>query len=455
MRLHTIRTAVKALRRNPLRAMLTTLGMIVGVGAVIAMMEIGAGSSTAIQRGITSMGANVLVVIPGTAASGGATQGSGSVMTLSPEDCEAIVRGCPSVRAAAPAVRARAQVVHGNRNWVPESIIGTTQAYLDVREWSVLDEGRVFSERDVLSGASVCLLGRTVVDELFGDEAPLGEEIRVRDVPLRVVGVLSEKGANMMGKDQDDVLLAPWTTIKNRVSGSRLTSTNQSISSGSSGAANTLSNPYPGAPPDLYPEQSATQAANNPMLVRFTNIDMIMAAGRSASEIPTAISQMSELLRERHDIPSSDVDDFEIVDMTEVTETLSSTTTLMTNLLLFVAMISLVVGGVGIMNVMLVSVTERTREIGLRMAVGARAGDILGQFLMEAVLLCLLGGALGILLGHSGSYLIWFFLSWPVEASPAVVVVAVLVSVSVGVVFGFYPAWRASRLDPIEALRYE
>jgi ABC-type antimicrobial peptide transport system permease subunit len=259
-----------------------------------------------------------------------------------------------------------------------------------------------------------------------------------------------------MGMDQDDIVLAPWTTIKYRVTGAALEDTNQSAaSSSSSSSVNTLSNLYPGGQPTLYPERSEIQAADNPMPVRFTSIDSILAAARNTDEIPAAIRQISSVLRERHRIRLGQPDDFSIRDMTEMSNTLSSTTTLMTNLLLCVAMISLVVGGVGIMNIMLVSVTERTREIGLRMAVGARSRDILRQFLVEAVVLCLVGGALGILLGHGGSYLVRLLLRWPVETSLTAIIAAVLVSAGVGIVFGFYPAWKASLLDPIEALRYE
>jgi len=450
----TARTAMKALRRNPMRAMLTTLGIVIGVGAVIAMMEIGAGSSSALKKSISSMGANNLLIMPGTAASGGVTFGSGSVTTLTPKDCEAILRECPAVRSAAPMVRARTQVVYGSRNWVPSVIQGTTPAILDVREWTVA-EGVSFTDRDVLNANKVCLVGLTIVRELFQGTSPVGKEIRVKNVSFRVVGVLSSKGANMMGADQDDILLAPWTTIKYRVVGSKLDTANQSSSSASTGGVNTLSNRYPGGAPSLYPEQSEVQAANNPMPVRFTNIDQIMVAAQSTNEIPMAIQQITEVLRERHGIRPGESDDFIIRDMTEMIKTLSSTTTLMTNLLLFVAMISLVVGGVGIMNIMLVSVTERTREIGLRMAVGARARDILRQFLVEAVVLCLVGGGMGILLGHGGSYLVRLILRWPVETSPVAIAAAVLVSATVGIVFGYYPAWKASRLDPIEALRYE
>ena len=450
----TVRTALKALGRNPMRAMLTTLGIVIGVGAVIAMMEIGAGSSAAVQQTISGMGANVLLVMPGTAASGGVMFGAGSSTTLTPEDCDAIVRECPAVRTDAPSVRARTQVVYGSRNWVPSRISGTSPSYLEVQNWKI-GEGENFTERDVLNGNKVCLLGQTLVRELFDGQDPVGKEIRVKNVSFRVVGVLARKGANMVGMDQDDILLAPWTAIKYRVTGSTLASTNQSTSSGAAGSVNTLSNLYPGGQPGLYPEQSDVQAADNPMPVRFANIDEIMVSAQSPQEIPDAVAQMTSLLRERHHLRPGEPDDFSIRNMTEMINTLSSTTTLMTNLLLCVAMISLVVGGVGIMNIMLVSVTERTREIGLRMAVGARSRDILRQFLVEAVVLCLVGGALGILLGHGGSYLVRLLLHWPVETSPAAIAAAVVVSGTVGILFGFYPAWKASRLDPIEALRYE
>lgn len=451
----TIRTALKGLRRNPMRAMLTTLGIVIGIGAVIAMMEIGAGSSQQLRKSIASMGANVLLVMPGSATStSGVNQGSGSTVTLTPYDCEALAAECPSLRAVAPMVRARTQIVYGNRNWVPNQMFGSTADFLDIRGWTVA-EGEVFTDRDVRSSSRVCLLGRTIADELFQSEPALDKVIRVNNVPLRVVGVLGRKGANMMGMDQDDVLIAPWTVVKYRIAGSTLSSTNQSASGGSSGSTNTLSNLYPSDPPTLYSEQDQTQAQNSPMLVRFTSIDTIMASARSAEEIPTAIREMKEVLRRQHNLRDGQPDDFEVRDMAEMTNTLSSTTKLMTNLLLSVALISLVVGGVGIMNIMLVSVTERTREIGLRMAVGARGRDILRHFLAEAVLLCLVGGAMGIVVGHGGSLLVQMFLRWPVETSPGAIAAAVLVSAGVGILFGFYPAWKASRLDPIDALRYE
>jgi ABC-type antimicrobial peptide transport system permease subunit len=446
---------MRALRRNPMRAMLTTLGIVIGVGAVIAMMEIGAGSSAAIQKTIATMGANVLLVVPGTAASGGVSFGAGSVTTLTPQDGEAILRDSPAVRNIAPIVRARTQVVYGNRNWVPQQMLGTTPEFLDIRDWNPLADGEPFTERDVLNANKVCLIGQTLVRELFQGESPVGREIRVKNVSFRVMGVLKAKGANMMGSDQDDILLTPWTTLKYRVTGSTLANPNQSAAAASSSAVNTLNKLYPSQGPQLYPLQSESQAANTPLPVRFANIDQLLAAARSTEEIPAAIEQITEVLRERHRLRPDEPDDFNIRDMTEMTNTLSSTTRLMTNLLLCVAMISLVVGGVGIMNIMLVSVTERTREIGLRMAVGARAQDILRQFLVEAVVLCLVGGSLGILLGHGGSRLVELLLRWPVATSPGAIAASVLVSASVGIIFGFYPAWKASRLDPIDALRYE
>jgi ABC-type antimicrobial peptide transport system permease subunit len=403
------------------------------------------------------MGADNVIVMPGTAASGGVSFGGGSAMTLTPEDGDAIQRECPAARAVAPLARARTQVVYGNKNWVPLFIYGTSPSYLDVRDWSDLAEGDSFTDQDVRNASKVCLLGQTLVRELFGGASPIGQEVRVKNVAFKVVGVLGPKGANMMGMDQDDILIAPWTTIKRRVAGSSLANVNQSAGNAAAGATpavNTLSDIYPGQP-SLYPIPSDVQAADTPLPVRFQNVDTIMVAAQSPAEIPVAIRQITQLLHERHRIKPGEPDDFNIRDMTEMTRAMSSTTSLMTNLLLCVALISLVVGGVGIMNIMLVSVTERTREIGLRMAVGARARDILRQFLVEAIVLCVLGGALGIAFGRGGSLLVRALLHWPTELSVGAIFAAVIVSVSVGVIFGYYPAWKASRLDPIEALRYE
>jgi ABC-type antimicrobial peptide transport system permease subunit len=339
----TVRTAVHALRRNVMRSILTTLGIIIGIAAVIAMMEIGKGSSSAIQRTIASMGANNLLVAPGTAASGGVSFGAGSVMTLTPEDAGAIIQDCPAVRAVAPVVRARTQVVYGDHNWVPLYIYGTTPEFLEVRDWTDLAEGQPFADADVRDGNTVCLLGQTLVRELFQGESPIGKEVRVQNVSFRVAGVLSKKGANMMGMDQDDILLAPWTAIKYRVTGSSVANVNQSntASASSDTQVNSLNQIYPNTSSNLYPAQSATQAADTPLPVRFTNVDQILAAATSTAMIPTAIQQITNVLREQHRIRDGEPDDFTVRDMTEMTSALSSTTNLMTNLLLCVALIAI------------------------------------------------------------------------------------------------------------------
>ena len=457
----TLSMSLRALRRNPMRATLTTLGIIIGVAAVIAMMEIGSGSSSSIQKSIASMGASTLTVMPGAAASGGVSFGSGSVMTLTPQDCDAIARECPAVIAAAPIVRGpgQAQIVYGSRNWVPSGfggITGTTSAFLTIRNWAELAEGEPFTDRDVRSANKVCLLGQTIARELFQGDSPVGQEIRIQNVTFRVVGVLAAKGANMVGMDQDDIVVAPWTTIKYRVSNqSSSGGGGTSSSSGASSSVNSLSKLYPNTSVALYPVQSDVQAADTPLPVRFANVSQILVGVQSPQQIPAAIEEITSLLHERHHIRENQLDDFNIRDMTEITKMLTSTVQTMTVLLLCVAVISLVVGGVGIMNIMLVSVTERTREIGLRMAVGARGADILRQFLLEAVVLCVIGGAFGILLGCGGSYLVTSLLHWPTETSPLAIFASVVVSAAVGILFGYYPAWKASRLDPIEALRYE
>jgi macrolide transport system ATP-binding/permease protein len=452
----TLRTAFGALRRNLMRSALTTLGIIIGVSAVIAIFEISSGSREALVKTMSSMGANMLIVQSGAAASGGVSWGTGSEKTLTPDDAVQIAKQCAAVTAVAPIVQAGGTVVYQNRNWIPANMTGTTPPYLIVRDWQNMHDGEMFTERDVLAANKVCVIGMTLAKELFQGESPVGKDVRVNNVALRVVGVLGRKGGSMMGMDQDDVLVAPWTTMKYRITGNAAGGAAVAAAASTPGydKVNSLNQLYPGAT-KLYPEQSTSQKANTPMPIRFTNVDTILAKAASSERTQEAITEITSLLHERHRIREGQEDDFAIRDMAEIINAMSSMTKMMGGLLMIVAMISLAVGGVGIMNIMLVSVTERTREIGLRMAVGARAAHILRQFLIESVVLCLFGGALGILLGRGATLLVWYFLRWPVQASIPAIVAAFVVSAGVGITFGFYPAWKASRLDPIDALRYE
>ena len=398
-------TALKALLRNPTRAMLTTLGIVIGIAAVITMMEIGTGSSNSIRESIEKMGANAVMVIPGADRRGGVSKGSGSQMSLTPEDCEAINRECPAVAVAVPVVNANGkQAIFSGTNYQPSRIQGSAPEFFQIRNWTIA-EGRFFNQREVNRRARVCVVGSTIVRELFKGISPIDCEIRIANTAFKVVGVLQTKGANMVGMDEDDVIVLPWTTARLRLTGLK------------TGTATSTTSTAATSPSALYPGEGVA--------------------------------------RERHRLKANQDDDFHIRNSAEFMKMLTGTSSVMTNLLLGVALISLIVGGVGIMNIMLVSVTERTREIGLRMAVGARSRDILRQFLVESIVLCLIGGILGILIGHGAAVLVNHYLNWPVESSPAAVAAAVFVSAFVGIVFGFYPAWKASRLDPIEALRYE
>ncbi len=447
----TVNVALKALMRNPTRALLTTLGIVIGIAAVITMMEIGNGSSQSIKSSIEKMGANTILVIPGASRRGGVNQGSGSRMTLTPQDCEAILRECSSVGRAVPMVNAQGyQAVSGNVNYAPRQIVGSAPDFLVIRNWEI-SEGRNFTLREVESRAPVCLVGSTIVREVFGGRSPIDSEVRLKDTAFKVIGVLKSKGANMMGADEDDVIIAPWTTVRLRLTGL----TTGTATDTTSTAATTPSDLYPAEGVAFYPEQAENVETDTLLVPKFIQVDMILLSAVSPDLVSDVEADVTALLRERHRLKPDQENDFHIRNSAEFMKMLSSTSTVMTNLLLGVALISLVVGGVGIMNIMLVSVTERTREIGLRMAVGARSRDILQQFLIESMVLCLVGGIVGILLGHGSALLVQKYLNWPIQSSPGAVLAAVLVSAAVGVIFGFYPAWKASQLDPIEALRYE
>ena len=453
----TTSTAIRSLRRNAMRSALTTLGIIIGVGSLLAIAEIGKGSWTAIRALLSKTGVDNIVIQAGAASRNGVSLGSGTVKTLTPEDAETILHECPSIDSLAPLVFARRQVVHGNKNWVPSTFVGTTPNYLRVRQWEELEEGESFSDEDVRGVAMVCLLGQTVARELFDRQSPVGQEVYVNDVPLRVMGVLSRKGADIIGEDQDDLLVAPWTTVKFRVSSQTVSSSDERIAPTSSlpHLQGQLSRRYPRGYSAPFPSLSPAQVIDSPRLERLSNVDSILVRALSTEEIPAAMQQISHLLRERHRVGPGESSDFAVRDFTEVVHAVKGTVGLVAGLLLCVGLISLLVGGIGIMNVMLVTVTERYREIGLRMAVGARSRDILQQFLVEAVLLCLLGGAVGLAVGRGASVLVRLLARWPTESSLIAVLASVSVSVTVGVIFGYYPAWKASRLDPIEALRFE
>jgi putative ABC transport system permease protein len=402
--MNTFRLALRALARNKMRSALTMLGIIIGVGAVIAVVSIGQGAQYIVQQGIQAMGTNAVFISAGSNRAGGVRQGYGGVKTLTVDDMNAILKEIPLIAQAAPALSSRQQVVYGNQNW-NTSITGTTPNYFEIRTWPV-QQGSAFSDEEVDIAANVCVLGTTVEKILFVDENPIGKTIRIGNLPFRVDGVLESKGQNVTGQDQDDVIFAPYTTVQRKISG-------------------------------------------------ITWLQFIAASAVSQEASVAAVAPITSLLRERHRIRTGDDDDFLIRTQADIADLQNQTQSTMTYLLGGIASVSLLVGGIGIMNIMLVSVTERTREIGVRMAVGATEDDVRRQFLVEAVTLSMMGGFIGIIFGLVGSALISNLLSWPTLISGKAIIAAVIFSAAVGIFFGYYPAHKAAQLDPIEALRYE
>lgn len=402
-----LRLAWRALLRNKLRAFLTMLGIIIGVAAVITMVSIGEGSKQSIRSQLSGMGSNMVTIRPNSnqTVGGGARLGSSALQTLKVSDVDAIKKQAQYVSALSPAVNSSGQVINGAKNW-PTSIQGVSPDYLSIREWKLKD-GITFSDEDVKTADKVCLLGQTVVDNLFAPgENPIGTIIRFKNIPLKVIGVLEEKGENTFGQDQDDIIIAPYTTVQKRI-------------------------------------------------LAIDYIQTIYASSIDENSSALATEEITAALRSSHKLQVGEENDFSVRAQEELISTISSTSELLTVLLAAIAGISLVVGGIGIMNIMYVSVTERTKEIGLRMSIGARGIDILLQFLVEAILISITGGIIGVVLGLSAAKLVTVFLSWPTLVSESSIMLSFVVCAVTGVFFGYYPAQKASRLDPIEALRYE
>ena len=408
--MNTFRLALRALARNKMRSALTMLGIIIGVGAVIAVVSIGQGAQYLVQQQIQAMGTNAVFISAGSNKAGGVRQGYGGVKTLTVDDMNAIIREIPIIQQAAPSLSNHQQIVYGNQNW-NTNITGTSPNYFDIRNWPV-QAGSVFSDEEVDLAANVCVIGATVERILFSqdgihiDEDPIGKTIRIGTLPFRVDGVLEAKGQSAVGQDQDDVIFAPYTTVQRKIQG-------------------------------------------------ITWLQTINASAVSQEASLAAVAPITSLLRERHRLRPGTDDDFLIRTQADIADLADQTQGVMTLLLTGIASVSLVVGGIGIMNIMLVSVTERTREIGVRMAVGATETDVQRQFLVEAVTLSMMGGAIGIIFGLIGSSMISSFLGWPTLISFKAIIAAVIFSAAVGIFFGYYPAQKAAQLDPIEALRYE
>lgn len=399
--------AWKALLRNKIRTALTMLGIIIGVGAVITMVSIGEGSKQSIRSQLSGMGSNMITIRPfsNSTVGGGARLGSSGSQSLKTQDATSIEKQATYITDVSPAVSTRGQAINAAQNW-PTSLQGVSPSYLNIRDWK-LQKGISFTEEDVISSSKVCLLGQTVSDNIFvGGEDPIGKIIRFNKTPFKVIGVLEKKGENTFGQDQDDIILAPYTTVQKRI-------------------------------------------------LAINYIQNIYASAIDENSSDAATKEVTEILRANHNLKTTEEDDFSVRTQAELISTMSSTSQLLTVLLTAIAAISLLVGGIGIMNIMYVSVTERTKEIGLRMAIGARGVDILLQFLTEAILISITGGIIGVVLGISAAKLVTTFLSWPTLVSQSSVILSFAICTVTGVFFGYYPAQKASRLDPIEALRYE
>ena len=402
--LATFNLALRALQRNKLRSLLTMLGIVIGVGAVVAMVGIGNGAKAQVEAQIATLGQNVILIFPGSSFSGGVQSGSGGVGTLKLEDAKAIADEVSGVVAVSPGTRVTSQLGFGNQNW-STSVAGEAPEYFDIRQWEIVG-GAGFTEQDVRAAAKVAVIGATVAKQLFGEEEPIGQIMRVRNVPFQVIGVLKPKGTSITGSDQDDVVIVPYSTVMKRLSG-------------------------------------------------ITNLRMISVQCVSEDRTQAVVDGITALMRQRHRLGQDRENDFMVRSQQEIAEMATATSKVLRLLLGAIASVSLVVGGIGIMNIMLVSVTERTREIGIRIALGAHGADILKQFLIEAVTLSSLGGLIGILLGLGTSTLLSRFAGWPTLTSVNAIIIAFLFSAAVGVFFGLYPAKKAAALDPIDALRYE